>query len=65
MEDLFNHLELLPEKVREIVLSFSMEDISYEECKMMKTYLNNEGYDFDYGLDGEPYDLHKIQAVTT
>ncbi|MEL0637655.1 hypothetical protein V6259_12880 [Marinomonas sp. TI.3.20] len=63
--DLFEHIDTLPETVREIVLAYSGEDegIGYQECQELEQALKPLGYTFDWGLDGTPSDLRKINEV--
>lgn len=56
--DLFQHYDLLPPPVLQIVESFVGE--GYEDCRELSEKLKPLGYTFDWGLDGIPYNLRKI-----
>tara|TARA_R110000751_G_scaffold1560_4_gene5794 strand:+ start:3182 stop:3562 length:381 start_codon:yes stop_codon:yes gene_type:complete len=47
-------------QVRQILNSFDFEGDAYKECDRLLNELEPYGYTFDYGLDGEPYNLKKI-----
>ena len=59
--DLFEHYHLLPQKVLDEIETFDEEADTYKECERLLKVLKPMGYTFEYGLDGEPYDLKKIQ----
>lgn len=59
--DLFEHYEQLPTPVQEIISGFSEEGNLYAECERLLRELKPLGYEFDYDLSGEPYDLRKIK----
>jgi hypothetical protein len=64
--DLFEQYDLQPAKVRKITNKYAKkyeeEGSSYELNKKMLAELNKVGYTFDYGLDGDPFNLRKIQT---
>lgn len=60
MTDLFETPELIPSNVQKILNTWKDEGCRYKQCRKLLKKLNKIGYTFDYGLDGEPYDLHKI-----
>lgn len=55
--DLFERCESLPINVQEII--FYMEH-SYDSLAEANRKLREIGYEFDYGLDAEPFGLRKI-----
>jgi len=59
MNDLFETPDLLPVEVQEI-LNAAGEVSTYEECEELKSQLNVLGYDFEYYLDAQPFNLHKL-----
>ena len=61
--DLFEHIEALPDEVRQLVLSFSEGDNDYEACKALEKSLKPLGYTFDWGLDAEPFALRRISRL--
>jgi len=58
--DLFDHYGQLPKPVQEIISGFSEEGNLYAECERLLRELKPLGYEFDYDLSGEPYDLREI-----
>lgn len=59
--DLFEHYEDLPQEVQDVIDDhFVNGDASYEECQKLVDALKPLGYTCEYGLDGYPYDLRKI-----
>ena len=60
--DLFEHYNLLPSAIIAILDRFAELDQTYENCAELKKELNHKGYDFEYGLDAAPYDLHKTKT---
>jgi hypothetical protein len=59
-DDLFKYPELIPEQVQEILKSQNFEICGYIELKRINNELNKIGYEFNFGLDAEPYNLQKI-----
>ncbi len=62
--DLFETPELIPDNVSEILDTFNEEADSYKECARLLSAVESIGYTFDYGLDGQPYDLTKIKPIS-
>jgi len=60
MEDLKEYYDA-PKDVRKILDSFDFEGDAYKECDRLLNELEPLGYTFEYGLDGEPYNL--IQTI--
>lgn len=62
MEDLFGCLDTLPEEVQEVVnLYYPLyPPFDYESCEILVNKLNEVGYTCDYGLDGVPFNLTKL-----
>jgi hypothetical protein len=60
MEDLFEHPDLIPEKVQTIIDSRNFEICGYKELTRIIKEINPLGYTFDFGLDAEPYQLKRI-----
>ena len=59
--DLFLTPDLIPVKVLEILESFSDDTgNTYNECRRVLNEIIPLGYSFEFGLDGEPFDLRKI-----
>jgi hypothetical protein len=66
--DHFQTIEATPVEVQEIVSNFwnsqsEEESDMYSHCLNLVNELNKVGWDCDYGLDGEPYDLNPIPNV--
>lgn len=65
--DLFEHPELIPEPVSEILNRFQEEsdgdELSYENLRLMLDAVHNEGYTFEYGLDAVPYGLRPVHVA--
>jgi hypothetical protein len=59
-KDLFEHYDELPSNVQEIINSFSDEGNLYAECERLLQELRPLGYEFDYDLSGEPFNLRKV-----
>lgn len=62
MEDLFESIESLPERVQEILSEFSGEEQTYETCEKLLSLCEAEGYTFEFGLDAIPFNLTKIKS---
>ena len=60
--DLFETPELLPKEVQDIIEKHSEMDTTYENCNTLIQDLEKVGYTCDYGLDGVPYELKKIEV---
>jgi hypothetical protein len=60
MENSRKEYDEAPREVREILDSFDFEGDAYKECDRLLHELEPHGYTFDYGLDGEPYNLIQL-----
>ena len=60
MEDLFDSIEILPEKVKKAIENFETSDLSYVACQRLVHDLELLGYTCEYGLDACPYNLREI-----
>ena len=61
MNDLFETPEGIPLEVQAVLSEFNDEtDNTYTELDRIIKKLEPLGYTFDYGLDAEPFDLHKV-----
>ena len=59
--DLFKHYDLLPNTVMAIIEKYSENDTDpYKNCREMEAELKPLGYTFEWGLDGQPFNLQKI-----
>ena len=59
--DYFEHHELLPQEVQDLLVEFGMtNEFTYETCKRLVTELNKLGWTCDYDLSGEPFDLKPL-----
>jgi hypothetical protein len=60
--DLFEDYENIPSNVQEVLDKYSdaFEDGDYRKLEKANNELKKIGYTFEYGLDGEAYDLRKI-----
>lgn len=62
--DLFNHYEDLPLKIKEIIFSFNTIELStYKDCNELTSSLKLMGYTCQYDLDGNPYNLQKLETT--
>lgn len=52
----------LPEDVKEIVDSYTDEGCKYKECRRIIDELEKIGWTGDFGLDGEIYEVKKLEA---
>lgn len=57
--DLFEYPELLPVEMQELLTEFG-ECFTYQRCEELLEKCKVFGYEFEYGLDAEPYDLKPI-----
>jgi predicted RNA-binding Zn-ribbon protein involved in translation (DUF1610 family) len=57
--DLFECPENLPDKIQNLLKDAGEVD-TYEKCTRLKARLNFFGYDFEFGLDAQPFNLHTI-----
>jgi hypothetical protein len=60
MTDLFEIIETLPLDVQNVLGSFEREGYDYETCAKYLAILESKGYNFEYDLDGTPFNLTKI-----
>ena len=60
--DLFEDYENIPEKVQQILDNYAdaFEDGDYKGLEKANNALLKIGYTFEYGLDGQAYDLRKV-----
>jgi hypothetical protein len=60
--DLFEDYENIPEKVQQVLDNYAdaFEDGDYKELEKANKALLKIGYTFEYGLDGQAYDLRKV-----
>lgn len=59
--DLFTVVETLPQEVQDILNEESVDwDGSYDNCRRLEQRLNAVGYGIEWGLDAEPFNLHKL-----
>lgn len=61
LTDLFLDSVNLPKKVRKILSQFDEDGNLYMECSLMLDRLSFHQYTFDYGLDGCPFNLRKLE----
>lgn len=59
--DLFDHWELLPMEVQEILNDEKYLDESYDNCKDLIQRLESAGYTCDYDLSAQPFGLKKLE----
>ena len=61
--DLFEHWELIPNEVQEILERYNEDEQpnDYNTLARLQKELNAIGYNFNYGLDAEPFGLHKMK----
>lgn len=62
--DLFEDYENIPSELMAVLEKYNTSEssLSYIECEAMLKDVNELGYTFEYGLDGVPFNLHKINA---
>jgi len=67
-DDLFENFDAMPQELREICESYSdsLENCEnlYAMCKEFLAKVEAIGYTFEYGLDGIPFDLKRIDERT-
>lgn len=60
LEDLFDFPERIPEAIQKIMDSADEDKDPYKECERMLGEMSVLGYTFEYGLDGVPFGLEKM-----
>jgi len=60
VNDLFNFPEQQPEEVKTILASFDEDNDAYNECERIVKELNAIGWNADYYLQGELFNLQKL-----
>jgi hypothetical protein len=60
--DLFDHMDQLPQEVKDIIEEFEENGNTYHNCEIFKERLEEVGYTCDYGLDASPYGLRKLEG---
>jgi hypothetical protein len=64
MQDLFETPEVLPNEVQDIIMCHAIDfPETYEACHALQLELESVGYTCDYGLDGVPFGLRKMQKT--
>ena len=53
----------VPEELEEVFGMYNEDEETYSEMKRLKAIANQRGYDFDYGLDGEPTEFWEINKM--
>jgi hypothetical protein len=61
MKDYFEHPEEIPTEVQEILDSRDYHLDGYKELTRITFALREIGWDMDWGLDADPYDLKPIK----
>ena len=59
--DLFENSNLIPKNIQHILDTFNHDKDNYSECQRILNEITPLGYSFEYGLDGEPYNLIKLR----
>ncbi len=59
--DLFEEYDTLPKKVQKVLAKYSNDEPTYKSNEKLLKELKPLGYTFEYGLDGMPYGLKKIE----
>jgi hypothetical protein len=60
--DLFEHYDILPEAIRDIMTKYEDAE-GYKELQNMEHDFKILGYTFSWGLDAIPYNLRKIKSI--
>jgi hypothetical protein len=50
----------LPKTIKAILNTFDFDAIQYDECSRIKKQLELNGFTCDYGLDGQIYDVERL-----
>lgn len=61
--DGFEHKEIVPAKVNELIESFIETQGDYDDCRELLIATREHGWTFDYGLDAVPYHLRKMPVI--
>jgi hypothetical protein len=61
MKDLFNTPELWTDNLRALIDDFHQSNQDYQDLRKLRDLSRRIGYDFSFGLDCVPYDLHQIE----
>jgi hypothetical protein len=64
-EDLFENPELLPIEMQSLIEHYNGEIENrdpYQVCRDFEADANRLGYTFDWGLDGQPFGLRKLDS---
>ena len=64
-DDLFETPEKIPTEIQDLLRQFEEEPRSYDSCYHLLVNCEAIGYTFGYGLDAEPYNLHKMDEPRT
>lgn len=62
--NLFEHYELLPQNVQDLLIEFGELEDTYEDCDKLIARLEEVGYTCSYYLSAEPYDLRLNEEPT-
>lgn len=54
----------LPQDIKDVVDSWDDNKDIYAECRRIRSELEQMGWTCDYGLDGEVYDVRKVNGMT-
>jgi hypothetical protein len=57
---MINLFETPPAEISHIINKYCNDEPSYQTCEKMLKKVSKFGYTFEYGLDGQPYDLRKV-----
>jgi hypothetical protein len=61
--DLFKAYEQQPKELQSILSKYDLDALSYEDCKQMLKEVEAIGFTFEYYLDAQPYNLHKLEGL--
>jgi hypothetical protein len=61
MKDLFKTPELWPDNLKALINDFNESNQDYKDLRNLRDLCRRIGYDFSFGLDCVPYDLHQIE----
>lgn len=60
--DLFEHYDLLPPLVQQLLMDNAEEDNTYNNCEKLLLAVESLGFTFDYYLDAVPFGLREMGA---